>query len=142
MHTQPTPVLEIRSLSLAYPGNHREMIQALAGISLAILPGEICGVIGAPGAGKTSLLRAAAGRAESYSGEVLICGERLPGGQQRTVRAWLQGDPQPDPSSELLSAAGSQHAGPVRDLAAVLGIEEYLRAPFSVLPQTSRTERA
>ena len=43
-------------------------------LSLALLPGEIAGVVGPAGAGKTRLLRLAAGLARRTAGDVRVCG--------------------------------------------------------------------
>jgi ABC-type multidrug transport system ATPase subunit len=48
--------------------------RGLAGISLALLPGEIAGVVGPAGAGKSRLLRFAAGSLKPSGGETRICG--------------------------------------------------------------------
>lgn len=48
-------MIEIRSLTKIYPG--KEEIRALQGIDLSIKEGEIFGIIGLSGAGKSSLLR-------------------------------------------------------------------------------------
>jgi len=47
---------------------------ALGPLSLALLPGEIAGVVGPAGAGKTSLLRVAAGLARPKTGAVRVWG--------------------------------------------------------------------
>jgi len=49
---------------------------ALASVSLALLPGEIIGVVGAAGVGKTALLRVAAGLAVPSAGAVWVHGVR------------------------------------------------------------------
>jgi len=51
-----TPLLEIRELHVAYG-----KVEAVRGVTLAMLPGQIVTVIGPNGAGKTTLLGAAAG---------------------------------------------------------------------------------
>jgi len=66
-------LLEIRDLSVAYGG-----IQALRGILLYVDEGEIVTIIGANGAGKSSLLNAISGMVKIKSGEVLYQGKRLP----------------------------------------------------------------
>src|SRR5919198_3186419 len=43
-------------------------------LSLALLPGEIAGVVGPAGAGKTRLLRLAGGLARRTAGDVRVCG--------------------------------------------------------------------
>jgi ABC-type multidrug transport system ATPase subunit len=48
--------------------------RGLAGVSLALLPGEIIGVVGPAGAGKSTLLQVAAGCAIPQAGEARVCG--------------------------------------------------------------------
>jgi Cu-processing system ATP-binding protein len=48
--------------------------RGLRGVSLALLPGEIAGVVGPAGAGKTTLLQVAAGCLQPKAGEVRVCG--------------------------------------------------------------------
>jgi branched-chain amino acid transport system ATP-binding protein len=62
------PMLEIKSLSIAYGA-----IEAVRNVSLAVAVGSIVTVIGANGAGKTSLLNAAMGMIAS-SGRVALDG--------------------------------------------------------------------
>ena len=64
-----TVVLSVRDLGVRY-GN----IQAVRGISFEVEEGEIVALIGANGAGKSSILRAISGIAP-YSGEI-VYGER------------------------------------------------------------------
>jgi branched-chain amino acid transport system ATP-binding protein len=66
-------LLEIRDLHLSYGG-----IQALRGVSLHVDEGEIVTIIGANGAGKSSLLNAISGIVRYRSGEILYQGQRLP----------------------------------------------------------------
>jgi ABC-type multidrug transport system ATPase subunit len=49
--------------------------RGLVGVSLALLPGEVAGVVGPAGAGKTRLLRIAAGAFTPGTGEIRVCGE-------------------------------------------------------------------
>ena len=68
-------MLEVRSLSASY-GQH----PALNEVSLKVSPGEIVVILGANGAGKSSLLRAIAGICEGHvSGEMLLDGASLSG---------------------------------------------------------------
>ena len=68
-------MLSVRGLSVSY-GMHR----ALAGVSLHVDPGEIVVILGANGAGKSSLLRAVAGLSEgTVEGEVALDGAPLLG---------------------------------------------------------------
>lgn len=65
-------MLELSKIDVAY-GN----IQALHGIDLVARPGEITAVLGANGAGKSSLLKSIAGLAPITSGSVKVDGQDL-----------------------------------------------------------------
>jgi ABC-type multidrug transport system ATPase subunit len=49
----------------------------LNGVSLALLPGEVTGVVGPAGAGKSTLLQVAAGFVRPLAGEARVCGFRV-----------------------------------------------------------------
>ena len=63
-------------------------VRALAGVSLRVEPGEIVGVVGALGAGKTTLMRVVAGLTQPASGSVTFDGTAL-GGMPWDARARL-----------------------------------------------------
>lgn len=65
-------MLEVRDLCVSY-GRHR----ALAGVDLRVGKGEICVILGANGAGKSSLLKAIAGMVSVASGEVVMNGKTV-----------------------------------------------------------------
>ncbi len=67
-------VLELASLHVSYGG-----IQALRGVSLTALRGEIVALIGANGAGKTTTLKTLIGLLPLVSGSVRFAGEDLRG---------------------------------------------------------------
>ena len=75
------PVLQARELSKTYtsPGLFRagRTTRAVAGIDLAIRPGEIVGVIGESGSGKSSLARCIARLIEPSAGAIEVGGERV-----------------------------------------------------------------
>ena len=52
-------------------------VRGLRGVSLALLPGEIAGVVGPAGAGKTTLLQVAAGCVHPTRGEAWVWGCRI-----------------------------------------------------------------
>jgi branched-chain amino acid transport system ATP-binding protein len=66
-------LLEVQDLYVSYGG-----IQALQGVSLHVEEGEIVTIIGANGAGKSSLLNAISGVVRYRSGEIRYQGNRLP----------------------------------------------------------------
>ena len=66
----PVPALEFRAVGHAYPGGGA----VLAGVELAVPPGQFCVLLGASGAGKSTLLRAVAGLVRTTGGTVLVEG--------------------------------------------------------------------
>ncbi|MBM3598974.1 MAG: ABC transporter ATP-binding protein [Alphaproteobacteria bacterium] len=67
-------MLAIRELELDYGG-----ARALDGVSLDVATGEIVAIVGANGAGKTSLIRAIAGMAKASAGRILWHGRDILG---------------------------------------------------------------
>ena len=67
-----TPLLELRSVDAAY-GPFR----ALFGVSLAVRPGTVTALLGANGAGKTTVARVATGLVRPTAGEMWFEGERI-----------------------------------------------------------------
>ena len=67
--TDRPPALEIRSLSKAFGA-----IRALQGVSLAVAPGEIVGLVGDNGAGKSTLINVVSGALQPDAGEILVDG--------------------------------------------------------------------
>ena len=66
------PVLEVRGISKSFPG-----VKALDNVSFAINKGEVVGLIGENGAGKSSLLKVLNGIYQPDKGEVLVNGQRI-----------------------------------------------------------------
>jgi ABC-type branched-subunit amino acid transport system ATPase component/ABC-type branched-subunit amino acid transport system permease subunit len=64
--------LAARGLLKRYGG-----VEALAGFDLAVAPGEVVGLVGANGSGKTTALRALAGALTLDAGEILLDGRPL-----------------------------------------------------------------
>jgi branched-chain amino acid transport system ATP-binding protein len=69
-----TKLLEARALGKRFGG-----VQALAGVSLAIAPGEIYGLIGPNGAGKTTLFNLLSGIYRPDAGAIVFQGAELTG---------------------------------------------------------------
>ena len=68
------PLLQVSGLAVAYGG-----IQAVKGIDLTVMPGELVALIGANGAGKTTTLKAVTGSLPWSAGEVRYRGESIRG---------------------------------------------------------------
>ena len=68
------PLLEIRNLSVYY-----ESIQALRGVNLHVDSGSIVSLIGANGAGKSTVLRSISGLKRPTEGDIFFHGQSLSG---------------------------------------------------------------
>ncbi len=66
----PVAVIEMHDISIAFGG-----VQALDGVSLRLLPGEVHALMGENGAGKSTLIKALTGVYGIDSGTVLVGGE-------------------------------------------------------------------
>ncbi|HVN56165.1 MAG TPA: ATP-binding cassette domain-containing protein [Anaerolineaceae bacterium] len=132
---QPTPVLQARALGLVYENEEKA---ALAGIDLQVEAGEVVGVLGKSGAGKTSLLRTLGGMIAPTSGQVEVFGQALvPGKIPAGLRASLVESNVIDPRQrlrEIFLRPGRDEM----DLLQVLGLYTELNRPLDILPQTLR----
>src|SRR5581483_9765395 len=93
-------VLEARGLVKEY-----KRTRAVAGVSLAVGPGERVALLGANGAGKTTTLLMLLGAITPDEGEVTVLGHRLPAGRSRAMEvlgyfANLHGVVDPAPAIE------------------------------------------
>ncbi|MET0940688.1 MAG: ATP-binding cassette domain-containing protein, partial [Mesorhizobium sp.] len=66
------PFLIMADISKHYPG-----VTALDGVSLAVAPGEIIGLVGENGAGKSTLMKILGGVVEPSSGKLEIDGQEV-----------------------------------------------------------------
>jgi ABC-2 type transport system ATP-binding protein len=66
------PLIEARGLRKSFGGTH-----AVEGVDLTVAAGEIYGLVGSDGAGKTTALRLLVGALRPDSGEITICGRDL-----------------------------------------------------------------
>jgi energy-coupling factor transport system ATP-binding protein len=109
-------ILERVSFAYATPG--AEMVSALAGVSLAVAPGEVVLVLGRAGSGKSTLLKIAAGVLDGFTGDAHLEGAALTGAAARgRVGLVFQ-----DPESQLFAdtvlddvAFGPRNLGLSRD---------------------------
>jgi phospholipid/cholesterol/gamma-HCH transport system ATP-binding protein len=72
MDAAPEPVIRVRGLRTGYG---EQLIHD--GLDLDVLPGEILGIVGASGTGKSVLLRAIVGLLRPLAGTIEVFGERL-----------------------------------------------------------------
>ena len=84
-----TPILAVRDLEVRYGA-----IQALKGASLDVYPGEIVAVIGANGAGKSTMMNAIMGDVPRVSGAILLDGVALPAKRFQVVSAGVSLSPE------------------------------------------------
>ncbi len=70
----PQARLQVRDLAICPPGTDRP---TLRGLTFSLAPGQVLGLIGDSGAGKSSLVRALAGVWPAASGELRLDGARL-----------------------------------------------------------------
>jgi branched-chain amino acid transport system ATP-binding protein len=75
-----TPVLEVRDVTVSYGA-----VTALHGVSLTVEQGELLTVVGANGAGKSSLVKAICGLEPLTKGTVELLGEDLRGQAPETI---------------------------------------------------------
>jgi ABC-2 type transport system ATP-binding protein len=86
------PTLQVADLGRTYDGT-----RALSGLSFGVAAGEIMGLVGANGAGKTTALRSIAGILPIQEGRVLVGGHDVAREEVAAKRelAWVPDDPQP-----------------------------------------------
>lgn len=70
MVVSEVPILSIRNVSKSFPG-----VQALQGVSMDILPGEVHALLGENGAGKSTLMKIISGIIPKDGGEILLDGK-------------------------------------------------------------------
>jgi peptide/nickel transport system ATP-binding protein len=104
---QTPPVLEVRDLRIEFPTRHGSLV-AVDGVSFSIAPGEVLGVVGESGAGKSLTGTAIIGLLEPpgriSAGEIRLQGERidnLPHEAMRRIRGRRIGAIFQDPLTSL-----------------------------------------
>jgi oligopeptide/dipeptide ABC transporter ATP-binding protein len=81
-------LLELRSIEVVYRHRGGPPVRAVAGATVAVERGQIVGLVGESGCGKSSLARAAVGLIPLAAGEVLFEGKPLPPLRRRARTRW------------------------------------------------------
>jgi len=79
-HTVVAPIIEAHDIVKRFGG-----VAAVDGVSIAVPPGEVHGLVGENGAGKSTLMRVLAGILTPDNGSVLVDGEQLEAGSARSA---------------------------------------------------------
>lgn len=66
------PVVSLRNLGLSY-GHGKDVHEVVHGVSLDVLPGEVLGLVGESGCGKSSIAKCVAGFLKPSSGDLVVC---------------------------------------------------------------------
>lgn len=70
------PIIQVRDVVVEYEGITKR-VRAVAGVNLSVSQGEILGLVGESGCGKSSLGKALVGILPLYEGEVYFAGKKL-----------------------------------------------------------------
>ena len=122
-----TAVLEVKHLRVEFP-TRRGVLVAVDDVSLAIQPGEILGVVGESGAGKSMTGMAVLGLLEPpgriAQGEILLAGQRIDNLDEKTPdvveNRGAEGHQQHKNGKSQLQGQSDDDQAPV-DFAAVVG---------------------
>ncbi len=82
MSTQ-IPLVEMRNIHKRFGGVH-----AVKGVSIDLMPGEVVGILGHNGAGKTVLMKALSGAIPCDEGDIIISGEKVDIKRPRDARRY------------------------------------------------------
>ncbi|MDR1019796.1 MAG: ABC transporter ATP-binding protein [Synergistaceae bacterium] len=123
------PLLSVRNLSVSYGA-----IQALKGASLDVYPGEIVAVIGANGAGKSTMMNAIMGDVKRGGGEISLDGKLLPARSFQVVSAGISLSPEGRKVFAPLTVMENLEIGafPLKDKGE---IKEQTRRVFNLFPR-------
>ena len=122
------PLLEISGLTVSYGGRHGAAV--LSDVGLAVHPGEILGVIGETGSGKTTLARAVVGLAPVRTGRIAFEGAEISALRGRRLRDFRR-------TGRLQFA----FQDPLRALDPDLSIAASVAEPLAVAGTADRAER-
>jgi branched-chain amino acid transport system ATP-binding protein len=123
------PLLSVRNLSVVYGA-----IQALKGASLEVYAGEIVAVIGANGAGKSTMMNAIMGDIPRAGGEITLEGKPLPAKSFQVVGSGVSLSPEGRKVFAPLSVRENLEIGafPLKDRNEIAG---QMRRVFNLFPR-------
>ena len=78
-----TPLVEMRNIDVAFGGVH-----AVRDVTIDLYPGEVIGLVGGTGAGKSTLMRVLSGAHSADSGEIRVNGETVTIRNPRDAKAY------------------------------------------------------
>jgi branched-chain amino acid transport system ATP-binding protein len=136
----PSEVLRVRGLVVSYGA-----VAALRGVSLHVGRGEVVALLGANGAGKSSMLRTISGLMLPKSGEIRFLGQRIDGiPPARIVRRGLAHSPEGRRLFGSLTVAENLRLGASTrsDRSGIEADRERLYALFPVLKERARQQAA
>ncbi len=113
------PILELANIESSYGP-----VQALRGVSLAVPPGKIVTVLGANGAGKSTILKTISGIVDPQKGQIRLSGEEI----QRRAPDWIV-------------RKGVVHVPEGREVFPLLTVEENLRMGAYTRPDADGVAR-
>jgi oligopeptide/dipeptide ABC transporter ATP-binding protein len=129
------PLLRVRGLSVSYApprrGTHLGTGAALRDADLEVRPGEIVGIVGETGSGKTTLARATVGLVAPAAGSIEFAGDDIGGLRGRARRAFRR-------SGQVQLV----FQDPLRSLDPDLTVTDLVREPLDIAGELSRAERA
>ena len=134
MEENKTPILSIRKLEVNYGA-----IKALRGVDLDVYPGEIVAVIGANGAGKSTMMNAIIGDVPRTGGEIMLDGKPLPKRSFQVVESGICLSPEGRKVFAPLTVLENLQMGafPIKDRSK---IEEQLGKVYELFPRLKERE--
>ncbi len=129
METTKNPLLSVQNLSVNYGA-----IRALKGANLGVYAGEIVAVIGANGAGKSTMMNAIMGDVPRAGGQILLDGTPLPAKSFQVVTSGVSLSPEGRKVFAPLSVYENLEMGafPLKDRAQV---SEQMDKVFNLFPR-------
>jgi D-xylose transport system ATP-binding protein len=79
---QRVPIVEMRNIQVSFGG-----VRAVAGVTMDLYPGEVVGVVGGNGAGKTTFMRTLSGARPPDAGQIFVNGQPVTIGNPRDAKA-------------------------------------------------------